>query len=60
LAEKSFFYNFGDGWTACIDVKKSESAEMTRKAKKQSAGFCGYDWMVTDILCYQQIKGRRR
>lgn len=54
ILEKSrFTYNFGDGWRAAIDVyhidgsfPKSEPARLRR----ESAGFCGYDWMVDSII----------
>lgn len=49
-----YSYNFGDGWRASIAVRElTESA--AKSLKKQSAGFCGYDWMVDSIVCYGDI-----
>ena len=46
LDEKSFYYNFGDGWGARIEVQKINGAG---KYRKMSKGFMGYDWMVNSI-----------
>lgn len=54
VAKGSFGYDFGDGWYARIDVRKVDSAE-ARKLRKDSQGFCGYDWMVDSILNYRKI-----
>lgn len=51
----SYFYEFGDGWTACINVREVTSSA-AEKLKKESCGFCGYDWMVNSIICYGDIK----
>ena len=54
LKEKSYYYNFGDGWAANISVKEvtgKESAQIRRKTK----GFYGYDWMVESILIDRRI-----
>ncbi len=48
LAEKDHYYNFGDGWVACVSVKEIDTIE-ARKVRKESKGFCGYDWMVDSI-----------
>jgi len=43
-----YCYDFGDGWSAGISVKKvspNESAMIRRKSK----GFYGYDWMIDSI-----------
>lgn len=42
----SLGYNFGDGWFARVVARIVPSGERLKK----SDGFCGYDWMVTDIL----------
>ncbi len=44
-------HSFGDGWRARISVKEIDSSE-ARKICKKSRGFCGYDWMVDNILLY--------
>lgn len=57
LDGKSFSYNFGDGWRASVRVHASRDAIDTRQAKKNSRGFCGYDWMVASILSDGAIYG---
>ena len=54
IIDKSFFYNFGDGWTACVKVSKITHAE-SKKILKNSKGFCGYEWMVNSICKYGEI-----
>lgn len=49
LAGKSFYYNFGDGWTACVSTRIIDARE-ARRLKKANRGFCGYDWMVRSII----------
>lgn len=50
LDGKSFGYRWEDGWAANISCRISKSAAETRKVRKLSRGFCGYDWMVRSIL----------
>src|SRR6266700_1053018 len=38
-------YDFGDGWRASVTVREITSTAAT-KLRKQSQGFCGYDWMI--------------
>lgn len=54
LIGKSFYYDFGDGWGASISVREIVGREVTALRKK-SAGFCGYNWMVDEILCHGRI-----
>lgn len=54
LNQKDFWYNWDDGWSACVTVTTMKSSEAT-KLRKKSDGFCGYDWMVTSILKYGKI-----
>lgn len=56
LIEKNFSYDFGDGWASDIEVRKVTSAE-ARKLRKDSKGFCGYDWMIDDIINHGRICG---
>jgi hypothetical protein len=50
LLDKGYFsYSFGDGWRAGIDVKEVTPLD-ARKIKKNSSGFCGYDWMLDSIM----------
>ena len=55
LDEGPYYYNFGDGWCASIDVKEVSGVEL-RRLKRLSRGFCGYDWMVDNIRHYGSIK----
>lgn len=57
IIDKDFWYNFGDGWCACVDVYKVDSREAT-KLRKANTGFCGYDWMVKSIILNGEIKHR--
>ncbi|MCR4340086.1 MAG: hypothetical protein NUW01_09385 [Gemmatimonadaceae bacterium] len=49
LHEPSYGYDFGDGWAARVDVRQIEAPE-ARKLRRITRGFCGYDWMVDEIL----------
>ena len=54
---KSYYYNFGDGWCACVDVMKlSSNSSEYRKMVKNNRGFCGYGWMVDSIIHNDEIK----
>lgn len=57
LKEGKFYYRWDDGWTACVEVKFVTPSE-AKKTMKQSKGFCGYDWMIDDLLKYGEIKER--
>lgn len=44
---KSYWsHRWADGWCAGISARVMEPGER----RKKSAGFCGYDWMVANIL----------
>jgi hypothetical protein len=47
-------YSFGDGWRAAITVRECTSAA-ARKLKKDSLGFCGYDWMIDSLRQWGRI-----
>lgn len=49
LVNRNFFYDFGDGWTACVSTYQL-SAKEAYKLDKINTGFCGYDWMVNSII----------
>lgn len=49
-----FSYNFGDGWRAAINVTQVDSKQAAR-LRKQSSGFCGYEWMTKSIIKYGVI-----
>ncbi len=55
LSGQSFRYNFGDGWAASIHVDAVDGVEK-RKRQKVNDGFCGYSWMVDEIMKYGRIK----
>lgn len=56
LNERSFSYRWDDGWHACIDVHEVNSSQAA-KLRKESDGFCGYDWMVDTIVKYGKPLG---
>lgn len=54
LAGTSYGYDFGDGWYARVNVKAVEGAE-ARQLRKDTRGFCGYEWMIDSIMTYGKI-----
>ena len=52
---KCWYYSFGDGWTACVTGRIIPKGERVKK----SDGFCGYNWMVDEIVWYNEIRGRK-
>lgn len=52
---KSFFYRWGDGWTARVSTTRIPAAE-ARKLERKSSGFAGYDWMIKSIIKHGMIK----
>jgi hypothetical protein len=46
---KSFWYNWDDGWSACVSVEKVDCRE-GNKLRQKSRGFCGYNWMVDSLI----------
>lgn len=49
ILDKGYYhYNFGDGWSAGITVRKVDAKE-ANKIRRASQGFCGYDWMIRSI-----------
>jgi hypothetical protein len=50
----SWYYNFGDGWGASVEINLINSTE-GKKRRKLSKGFSGYDWMVDSIMRYGSI-----
>lgn len=55
LDGKNFYYRWSDGWAANVRCKIVTPAE-ARKIAKESAGFCGYEWMVDEILTHGRIR----
>jgi hypothetical protein len=52
--ERNWYHHWSDGWTACISGRILKKGERAPK----SAGFCGYDWMVTNIWLYNSTSER--
>lgn len=49
IETKSYFYSWGDGWGASVNVQKVTQAEAAKMLRK-SSGFCGYEWMIDSII----------
>ena len=54
LIGHAFSYNFGDGWRASVLVREVKGHEVI-ELRKKSKGFCGYDWMIDEILKHGRI-----
>lgn len=48
LWNRDFYYNWPDGWGACVSVRQMKVRD-ARKLEKRSAGFAGYDWMIKSL-----------
>lgn len=58
ILKKGYFrYDFGDGWSAGVGVKKIDKTEAAR-IRRKSVGFSGYDWMIESIILRGEIKPR--
>ena len=55
---KSFYYSWDDGWTACVTTTRVTCAE-AKKLEQKSKGFHGYDWMITSIIKHGDIGTER-
>lgn len=55
IIDNNFYYNFGDGWAANVEVKRVNNNEAI-KMKNRSKGFCGYNWMVSSIINHGEIR----
>ena len=51
-----YSYVWSDGWHATITVKKLD-AKQAKDTKKKSVGFCGYDWMIDNIISHGSCYG---
>ena len=51
---KSFYYRWDDGWTACVTAERMTAYE-AHKIERISKGFCGYDWMIKSIISQGNI-----
>lgn len=54
VAASPYYYSWPDGWCARIDVQIVDANE-SRKMRKKSRGFCGYEWMIDSIKTYGKI-----
>ena len=52
---RNFDYDFGDGWTANVEVKKVDAKE-AKRIRKESRGFSTYDWMIESIIKFGSIR----
>lgn len=52
LEASSWGYVWSDGWSARVEAREVPKGERAKK----SAGFCGYDWMVSSILAVGRIE----
>jgi hypothetical protein len=46
----NYYYNFGDGWGANVEIREAKLRE------KVTNKFCGYEWMVQSILMHGEIR----
>lgn len=57
LKQGSYYHRWDDGWGASISVREVDGKESAR-IKRKSKGFCGYDWMIGNIVshgsCYNK------
>jgi|688.fasta_scaffold1206191_1 hypothetical protein len=47
-------YSWSDGWCAGVTVEEVD-AKTAKKIRRESDGFCGYNWMVDTICNYGKI-----
>lgn len=59
LKENSWFYNWSDGWRACVSTEVV-TAKRKNELVKKSDGFCGYLEMIKDIMEYNEIRLGRK
>ena len=53
--QRSYYYNFGDGWGASVRVRIVDRKE-ANQIRKRSRGFSGYDWMIDSIKHHGEIR----
>jgi hypothetical protein len=51
----SWYYSWNNGWGASVRAEIINGLE-AKKRRKNSAGFCGYEWMVQSIISYGVIQ----
>lgn len=47
--KNDFHYSWNDGWGANVECEVVDSKEAAKR-RKISSGFCGYEWMVDNII----------
>jgi len=52
-------YRWADGWAAQVTVREVTSTA-ARKLRKDSQGFCGYDWMIESLARFGAILDRKQ
>jgi hypothetical protein len=57
IKQESFVYCWDDGWMACINVVPVD-AQTARKLRRESKGFCGYNWMIDSIIRTGEISDK--
>ena len=50
-----YYYNFGDGWGASVNVYILDGAKEASRLRRKSDGFCGYEWMIDSIITNGKI-----
>lgn len=48
LERSAYSYCWTDGWRVRVSVREVNFAD-ARRLRRESKGFCGYDWMVDSI-----------
>lgn len=51
---KEYRYRWDDGWEARITARSITSKEAA-KIRRRTVGFCGYDWMIDEIISKGRI-----
>lgn len=57
LKQRYFSHSWSDGWRASIEVSEADGAEV-RRIRRISKGFCGYEWMVANILSHGDCRDK--
>ncbi len=60
LPKKSYHHSWGDGWACNIHVTLIDSKEKRKLSKHFKNGFCGYGWMIDNIIDYQSTREPRK
>ena len=55
-SERSWFHRWDDGWAASVTARVMGPGERAAK----SDGFCGYEWMVRNIVDHGDTRDREK